>query len=349
MKNRLLFCITFLFAFLCIVGTAFAQIKLTASQLERRDQIILQADALRKEGKNEEALKLINQSFWLEPDCGQCFAFRAGIRGNLAQFKEGLMDAHMGVQKSIKPRDKALSAYNMGFNLEGLKRANEALSAYEDCIRFDETFPMCYFGKGKALNSLHLYKEALKPLETAIQLNTTHGPSWAYKAIAEAALGMGIQSAADGVNAVKFAPNDPRSYMARAQGVGTLGLYDEMLKDATKALELDPKRPGAHFLRAQALKGLGRNEEAAREFDLEPDREAVAKFLHPLDHMNMRLYNCGDFSTEIQTPDKFNIDGFNDCVKRINDALDEKIRELEALPTPKRSVPGLPQRKANNK
>lgn len=315
------------------------------------DELLLNADALRKEGKNEEALKVLNKVFWLDPNCGQCFAFRSGVLGNLGRFKEGFADGDIGVRKSVKPRDKAFAAYNMGFNLEGLKRTSEALSAYEDCIRFDATFPMCYFGKGKALNSIGDYSQALKALDTATSLHPEHGPSWAYKAIAKAALGKGIEAAADGFIAIKFAPTDPRSYMARAQGYGTFGAYEAMLADAKKALELDPNRPGVHFLLGQALLKLKRSEEAAIEFDLETDRKAVSRFLHPERNLDTRLFNCGDESTNIQTPDNFNVEGFNDCKERVLKALTETATPAQPKPAPKLNfpIPGVPERKVSNK
>lgn len=313
-----------------------------------RDELIVRADKLRLEGKNEESLKLWNQILWLDSDCGQCFGFRSGVLGNLGRFKEGVGDAHVGVQRAKKPRDKALAAYNLGFNLTGLGRTSEALDAYEDCIRFDSTFPMCYFGKGKTLVDLERYAEALKALETATQLNPTHGPSWAMRAGAEGGVGLWWSSLSSGMQAVEFAPKDPRSYLARGYGFGLNSMYEEMLADATKALELDPNRPRAHLMRGQALRLLGREEDAAREFDLEVDRTAVAHALHPETNIDLRIYNCGDPSTDIQTPDRFNVDGVEECRERALKALIETATPPRPKPTPKYPIPGLPQPKAKN-
>lgn len=304
------------------------------------DARVLGADRLRREGKNEEALKLLDQAIWFDGDCGQCFAFRAGILGNLGRFREGFADADIGVKKSKKPRDKALAAYNKGFNLGGLGRPSEALSAYEDCITFDRTFAMCYFGKGKALVEMQRYDQATKALDEAIQLHSAYGPSWSYRAMAKAALRLGPESLSDGSMAVSLAPGDPRSYRARAYGGMANQLYQQMLEDATKALEMDAQRPGAHLVRGQALKFLGREAEAAREFDLEVDRKAVSNFLHPEKHVDLRVYNCGDDSTDIQTSSNFNIDAFEACKERVSRNLQESATSVDVGPAPKKTLPG---------
>lgn len=307
------------------------------------DEHILKADRLRKEGKNQEALAVINEALRFDPYCGQCLGLKAGIEGNLKKFREGVGDADLGIKYSKTPRNKSFSAYNKGFNLAGLGRKSEALDAYNESIRLDPTFPMGHYGKGKLLYELNDFKGAQSELDKAIQLNPTHGPSWAYQALTFAVLGHPEASLAYGNIAVQHAPNDPRSYFARAVGFRAIGAYKEMLDDATRSLELDATIPQGHLLRADALKLLGREEEAAKEYALEPNRKAVEAGLHPAPQVDLRMYNCGDFSTELQTPSNYNIDGFSDCVRRISEQLDETIKQLEALPTPakKKTIPGL--------
>ncbi len=255
-------------------------------------------------------------------------------------YRQGFADGDLGVKKSLSIRDKALAAYNMGFNLVGLGRRSEALSAYEDCIKFDPTYPMCYFGKGKTLVEFDEFVDARRALERATTLNPKHGPSWAFKAAA---------SLADAQLAVQLAPTDPRSYLARAYAFGVNKKFEEMLADTDRVLVLDPQRARAHLMRGDALRLLGRTGEASHEFDLEPDRQAVAKYLIPEANTDLRLSNCGDYSTDIQTPDNFNVEGFVDCKERVLKALEESAVPVAPKPAPKRSIPGLPQKKANYK
>ncbi len=309
------------------------------------------AETFRKEGRNNEALTAAKQSIRFDSECGKCFGLLSAIEGNLGLNKDGVANAHTGILKSHAPRDKAMSAYNMGFNLGGLGKNSEAVSAYADCKRFDASFSMCYFGMGKTLVELHDYRQALDTLQQATSLQPKHGPSWAYKAFAEGGLGKMDSSLISSTTAVLLSPTDPRSYLARAYARGLNSRFEEMLADIDRTLELDSQRPFAHLLRGQALTLLGRKEEAAREFDLEVDRKAVAKALHPEQQVDLRIYNCGDPSTDIQTPDNFNVDDFKDCQDRAMKALMETAVPAapKPAPKPKWSIPGLPQPKARNK
>lgn len=226
------------------------------------------ADELRKAGHQEEALKAINTAIFWDSECGKCFGLRSGIHFNLGNHKEGISDGFMGEQLSTTPREKAMSAYNKGLNMSRLGRSGEAISVFDDCIRYDDTYGSCFFGKGKTLVELGITSEALEPLERATELTPKHGPSWAYLAFARGGVGQIEESLEAGHKAVELAPADPRSYLARGYAHAINVHFEDAIADASKALQLDPARPNAHLLRAQALQGLGRNEEAERDFSL---------------------------------------------------------------------------------
>ncbi len=312
---------------------------------QAQDRYYLRAVELRNSGKNLEALAAINQAIWFDSNCGKCFGLKSGIEGNLQMFADGVADGHHGMIKSKTPRDKAIAAYNKGFNLGGLGRNSEALEAYNLSIEFDPTYAMAHFGKGKVYYFLEGWADSKKALEEALRLNPNHGASWAY--LAEAQIGLrDLKAGAISANrAVELAPSDARSFRARTISNYWDGNYAAMLADATRVLELDATRHHAHLLRGHSLKLLGRESEAAVEYALEPDRKAVEAGMHPSKQVDMRIYNCGDFSTEIQTSANLNGDSFTDCAKRVNQALDEYFESLQAPTKPKPSVPSLPSKR----
>lgn len=210
---------------------------------------------------------------------------------------------------------------------------------------------MAHFGRGKLFYFLGMWKEAKQELDRTIALSPTHGAAWAYRAEVQFHLG----SVADGVvsaeKAVSLAPNDPRSFRARAIARQLNKRFDEMLSDATRAMELDPTRPLAHLLRGKAFGFLGRLDEAVAEYAMEPDRKAVEPYLNGV-HREMygtRLYNCGDFSTEFELPGGPKIDGFEDCRKRITEALTESANQTASPPPARKSIPNLPTRRKAKK
>jgi tetratricopeptide (TPR) repeat protein len=301
-----------------------------------------QANALMKEGKNKEALAILRQAIWFDSDCGKCFSLMAGIEGNLQMFKEGVADGDIGMKLSKTPRDRAMGAYNKGYCLGGLDRHTEAVDVYNQSIEFDATYAHGYFGKGKSLYSLGFWAESKTALEKALELKPGYGAAWAYLAVDQMNLGDAKAGLVSANRAVELAPTDARSFRARTIAHYRDHNYEAMLADATRTLEIDSSWYHVHLWRGHALKLLSREDESASEYALEPDRQAVEAGLHPVRPFDMRIYNCGDDSTNIQTPDNYNIDGFNDCVRRIQEALKATSQQVGTKPTPKRSVPGLP-------
>src|SRR5260221_610946 len=68
---------------------------------------------------------------------------------------------------SLKTKEEWIREGNA---LNGLKRYEEALAAYEQAIRLDPNYTYAYYGKGFVLNELKRYKEAEQAFEKARQL-----------------------------------------------------------------------------------------------------------------------------------------------------------------------------------
>lgn len=310
----------------------------------------LRADTLRKEGKNQEALDAVNEALRSDPSRGEAYGLRSGIEGNLQQFEEGIADADVALKLSKTARHKAMAAYNKGFNLAGLNRKREALDAFNLALRFDPTYSVAHFGRGKVFYFLRMWKESKVELDAALAVNPKNGAAWAYRAEDQLMLGAIADGVASAEKSVAFAPNDPRSFRARAIARQFEKRFDEMLADATRAIELDSTRPLAHLLRGKALGLLGRLDEALAEYAQESDRKAVEPDLNGVHReiYGTRLYNCGDFSTEVEVPGGPKRDGFEDCKKRVLEALQETAPPSPATPA-RKSVPNLPARRRGAK
>ena len=303
------------------------------------------ADALRKEGKYDEALQAINEALKHDPDCGKCYGLRSGILGSLQHYAEGAADGDIGIKLSKTSRYKAMSAYNKGFNLTSLDRKTEALDAYRLAVKFDPTYAPGHFGLGKIYYLLFMWREAKAELEQAIALDPKPGAAWAYRAETQYRLGSLADGIASAEKAVELSPNDSRSFRARAIGHQLSDRFEEMLVDATRAVEIDPTRPLAHLLRGRAFGLLGRLDEALAEYALETDRKAVEPYLNGV-HQAMygtRLYNCGIY-TELETPEHVTMKGFEECKARAMQGLADSAVQSTPPPT-RKTVPGLPTKR----
>lgn len=309
------------------------------------------ADQLRKAGKNTEALQAVNEALRIDPNRGEAYGLRSGIEANLRQFADGVADGDMGIKLSKTPRQKAMAAYNKGFSLTALDQKQAALEAYKLALQFDPTYSMAHFGRGKLFGFLGMWKEAKAELDSTVSISPTHGAAWALLADAQFHLGAISDGTASAEKAVLLAPNDSRSFRARAIARQLGNRFEEMLSDATRAVELEPARPLAHLLRGKALGLLGRLDDALAEYALEPDRKAVEPYLNGV-HREMygtRFYNCGDTSTEFEVPGGPRIDTFEDCKKRVLQALGESAAPSTPPKPVRKSVPNLPARRRATK
>lgn len=133
----------------------------------------LKADALRKAGKNEEALQAVNEALRINPNRGEAYSLRSGIEGNLQHYAEGVKDAEIAIKLSKTARQRAMAAYNKGFNLTGLDQKQAALEAYKLALRFDPSYSMAHFGRGKLFYFLGMWKESKAELDLSKRPNPT--------------------------------------------------------------------------------------------------------------------------------------------------------------------------------
>jgi tetratricopeptide (TPR) repeat protein len=153
--------------------------------------LCLLADDLRRDGRNEEALQIINAVLKLSPSRGEAYALRSGIRANLGQYEDGVVDGDSGVKLSKTPGGKALAAYNKGSNLTSLGRQIEALEAYRLALQFDPQFAVAYYERGKLFYLLGMWEEAKTELDGAIRVSPKMSAARSLRAEAQSKLGVG--------------------------------------------------------------------------------------------------------------------------------------------------------------
>lgn len=259
-----------------------AALNLTESALvtnpSNPELLILKGRALMGLKRNEEALDALNDALAANPKSGGAYASRSGVFGDLQRFTEGLRDAELGLKYARTPRERAIAAYNKGYNLQGLSRRHDALAAYGLAVQSDPTYSRGHFGKGKLLYQMRMWREALPVLNKALELNPRLGAAWAYKAetlfqLGEISVGMAAAEAA-----VKASPDDPRSYRARAIGHHRMNQLQPMLEDAERIIQLNPSYQTAHILKGIALEQLGRLREAMDEYLKDTDTVQAERY-----------------------------------------------------------------------
>ena len=137
---------------------------------------------------------------------------------------------------SLKTKEEWIREGNA---LNGLKRYEEALAAYEQAIRLDPNYTYAYYGKGNALSDLKRYEEALAAYEQAIRLDPDDADYYHNKGIALNELKRHEEALAAYEQAIRLDPNYTYAYYGKGFVLNELKRYKEAEQAFEKARQLE--------------------------------------------------------------------------------------------------------------
>ena len=135
-----------------------------------------------------------------------------------------------------------------------------------------------WYGKGATLIVLGRYDEALRAIDTALDINPHNEVAWLNKGNAFTKLGRLVDALRCFNAAIKVNPAYEVAWNNKGNALARLGKFDEALGCYERALEIDAAYRGAWVNKGFVLTKLGRFDEAAscadRALGLEPVRRA---------------------------------------------------------------------------
>ena len=135
-----------------------------------------------------------------------------------------------------------------------------------------------WYGKGATLILLGRYDEALRAIDTALDINPHNEVAWLNKGNAFTKLGRLVDALRCFNAAIKVNPTYEVAWNNKGNALARLGKFDEALGCYERALEIDAAYRGAWVNKGFVLTKLGRFDEAAscadRALGLEPGRRA---------------------------------------------------------------------------
>lgn len=130
-----------------------------------------------------------------------------------------------------------METYNYkGKTLDALKRYEEAVESYDKCIKLDTSFPYSYNNKGTALARLRKYREAIECYNMAIKLKPDYNLAKDNKKIAEEKLNVQPYDAA------KERLANRRKYQEEGEKLFKEKKYYEALNKFNAAIEIEPSQ-----------------------------------------------------------------------------------------------------------
>jgi len=229
---------------------------------------------------------------------------------------------------------EGIKLYKTAFELLKKNKTVEGIKYLDECIKIAPNFVDAYIIKGRALNYLGSYEEAIKEIDKALNINYEEYEQLKNsKALTEKAFSLyalkKYQESFDCSNtALSYYDKNPRTYFIRAAVYGVFGKYDLAINDFDKRLELDPNNPNndeTYLNRFCPLFNLGRYEEALETCNmalkitdnpnnLQQPYSKKARVLNKLGRYEEALENANK-ALELNPKDLFAIDAKNEAMR----------------------------------
>lgn len=203
--------------------------------------------------------------------------------------------------KKLNRPDEAAEAYQHALALDAnngkawneqveilldLRRFQDALGSTERAITLKGPSVNLLIIKGRALQGLERYLEALEAFREAVSKEPSASTHW-YQSGAESALGHNDEALANIDEAIALQPKYAAAYIRRARYLRELGRRDEAIAAAAKATAVEPNNGITWGERAGLLWRFGRYEEADSAIDTatclrpeDPDIKRWQTFIH---------------------------------------------------------------------
>ena len=255
----------------------------------------------------EEAFAAFDAALPLDPSCGEASSGKWFFLTHLERDEEAEQVCALKTKPTPRHEDvtgpctTADDYYQRGLALSVLGRDEEAIRAYEECLRLDplhlevyvrihfihlakghheqslatftraaQAFPECarlHLYRAEALGHLKRYQEALEASQRAIQLDGAYAAAYAENSRHLAHLDRHAEALEAIEQAIALNPDADYYYRQKADALTSLRRYEEALTTYDQAIELDPDHFFPYQEKADLLGQLQRDEDALATYD----------------------------------------------------------------------------------
>jgi len=170
-------------------------------------------------------------------------------------------------EKLVASRGEARDWVEKGRCLNSLERYDEALECLDKAIESDSNYARAWANRGDVLESLKRYDEALVSYDKAIELDEDDPWHWAKRGYLLNNLKHYEEALESFDRAIELDEDDPWDWASRGDVLDNLKRYEEALESFDRAIELDANYQWAWRMRGDVLNNLERYEEALESYD----------------------------------------------------------------------------------
>jgi predicted O-linked N-acetylglucosamine transferase (SPINDLY family) len=200
-----------------------------------------QARDRQRQGDISGALRFYHQVLSADPHCAEALQ-EAGIlhagQGDLAAARDLLAAA-------CRVRPGAAAYFNLAKVLQGLRRRDEALTAYQRALIFKPDFPEACNNLGNVLKDLQRYDQAIASYDRALILRPDYGKALINRGATLTLLRRHQEALADCNRLLALQPEAAGAYNNRAILLGQLNRHELALADYQRVTALAPEFPYA--------------------------------------------------------------------------------------------------------
>ncbi len=293
--------------------------KAIALEPDKCEAWVEKADSLYELERHQEALDCLDRALGLNSADDQAWYKRGLVLFRLEKYAEVISDCDRALEinlhnvdawvcklralgksagwETLSQYDRALELCPDGWELwaekgrvlNGLRRYTEALPCFDRAleIRTDEYFP--WFRKGIALYKLENYQEALSCCDRALGLNTFDETSlvWYYKGLSLDKLSRYGEAAEAFEQAVKLNPEQATYFSCQARSLYHMGSYAEAVALCDRTLAIEPEETWGLEYKGKSLIMLGHTVEGTaclkKLLELDPELDIWDDFSEKID------------------------------------------------------------------
>ncbi len=227
-------------------------------------------EALRRLGRYDEALDILNRSLALRADDAYTLGTRGRVLRALKRTTEAIKSLRLAMQSPLFPPWVCLELAEV---LADDNCHDEALQVLNRALAEEPSNASLLQMKVRVLKALHRDRAVLLTLLDAVDLDPDSG--WALTALAQALCLLDYTDEAwDAVSrALERAPNDVEATIVEAKVLCATAKYSQAVESLDRVTKLDNSPALAHGVRGWALENLSSPEEALRSYQAALERE----------------------------------------------------------------------------
>ena len=221
------------------------------------------AKAYMDEGRNQEAIKDLNESIRIKPGNAKAYNNRANAYIELGEYQNAIDDLSIAV--TYDPLfTKAF--YNRSYAYIQVGDYTKAIQDIDKVIEYSPEYPRLYYRRAYVYMKLEDYRTALRDLDKAVELKPEFVEVYINRCVVYKELGDYHKAVEDCTRAIDMAPNNYMPYNNRGLSYYEMGEYQKAITDYTKAIGLAPDNYEIYRSRGVVYRKIGKNDKALSDF-----------------------------------------------------------------------------------